>query len=187
MGNKVSAVLRTILPLKYCGAVIVAAGSATRMKGIDKNDMTSWDSSHINLNKDSKDNKDNSNIDGNTNTETKQTSSIDDVIYPMYLPVNTYLTNSEKVNKNDGERLILTFDGDNPFMLIEETVSIDTEHQIIPTYGDVELIGNSLAVINDNSANWFDNGIEYYVVSDVMSTEEMLDVVKSISVLPVSK
>ena len=34
--NKVSAVLKTILPLKYCGAVIVAAGSASRMGGIDK-------------------------------------------------------------------------------------------------------------------------------------------------------
>ena len=34
--KKVSAVLRTVLPLKYCGAVIVAAGSASRMGGIDK-------------------------------------------------------------------------------------------------------------------------------------------------------
>ena len=28
--------VRRVLPLKYCGAVIVAAGNATRMKGIDK-------------------------------------------------------------------------------------------------------------------------------------------------------
>ncbi len=34
--NKVSAVLRTVLPVKYCGAVIVAAGNASRMGGIDK-------------------------------------------------------------------------------------------------------------------------------------------------------
>ena len=34
--KKVSAVLRTVLPLKYCGAVIVAAGSASRMGGVDK-------------------------------------------------------------------------------------------------------------------------------------------------------
>ena len=34
--KKVSAVLRTVLPLKYCGAVIVAAGTASRMGGIDK-------------------------------------------------------------------------------------------------------------------------------------------------------
>ena len=34
--NNVTAALRTLLPLKYCGAVIVAAGSASRMGGIDK-------------------------------------------------------------------------------------------------------------------------------------------------------
>ena len=122
-----------------------------------------------------------------TTEETKQTATIDDIIYPMYLPVNTYLTNQEKVATEDGERLILTFTGDSSFTLVEETVSYSNRPEIIPTYGDVELIGNSLAVINDNSANWFDNGIEYYIVSDVMSTEELLQVVRSISVLPVSK
>ena len=34
--SKVSATLRKILPLQYCGAVIVAAGTASRMGGIDK-------------------------------------------------------------------------------------------------------------------------------------------------------
>ena len=123
----------------------------------------------------------------NDTEKTKETATIDDIIYPMYLPVNTYLTNQEKVSTEDGERLILTFTGDSSFTLVEETVTYSIRPEIIPTYGDVELIGNSLAVINDNSANWFDNGIEYYVVSDVMSTEEFLQVVKSISVLPVIK
>ena len=34
--TKVTGVLRKTLPLKYCGAVIVAAGTASRMGGIDK-------------------------------------------------------------------------------------------------------------------------------------------------------
>ena len=34
--SKVTGVLRKNLPLKYCGAVIVAAGNASRMGGIDK-------------------------------------------------------------------------------------------------------------------------------------------------------
>ena len=34
--SKVSKALRKILPVKYCGAVIVAAGNASRMGGIDK-------------------------------------------------------------------------------------------------------------------------------------------------------
>lgn len=120
-------------------------------------------------------------------TETKQTSTIDDVIYPMYLPVNTYLSNKEKVSKDSGERLILTFDGDNPFMLIEETVTYEEEHLIIPTYGELELMASTVAVVNDNSVNWIDNNIEYYVISDKLSKSELLDIARSISVLPVSK
>ena len=34
--SKVTGTLRKVLPLKYCGAVIVAAGTASRMGGIDK-------------------------------------------------------------------------------------------------------------------------------------------------------
>ena len=125
--------------------------------------------------------------DNSTNEKTKETATIDDVIYPMYLPVNTYLTKKEKVNTDNGERLILTFTGDSPFVLMEQIATYSETPEIIPTYGSPELIGSSLAVINDNSANWFDNGIEYYIVSDVMKSEELIQVVKSISVLPVSK
>ena len=138
------------------------------------------------------DTKENINIEDdneNTNSEekTKETSTIEDVIYPMYLPVNTYLTNTEKVNKDSGERLILTFDGDNPFMLIEETVTYEKEHLIVPTYGELELMPSTVAVVNDNSVNWIDNDIEYYVVSDKLSKKELLDIARSISILPVSK
>ena len=34
--SKVTGAMRKVLPLKYCGAVIVAAGTASRMGGIDK-------------------------------------------------------------------------------------------------------------------------------------------------------
>lgn len=132
-------------------------------------------------------NTQNNNSNENDNVNTKQTSSIDDVIYPMYLPTNTYLSNKEKVNKEDGERLILTFDGDNPFMLIEETASYEKEHLIVPTYGDLELMASTVAIVNDNSVNFIDNDIEYYVVSDKLSKSELLDIARSISVLPVSK
>ena len=142
-----------------------------------------------NSNTSSEDNNSNNNENqepGNDQKE-KETATIEDIIYPMYLPVNTYLTNTERVNTDDGERLILTFSGDSPFVLMEQIAKYSETPEIISTYGDVELIGSSLAVVNDNSANWFLDGIEYYVVSDVMNSEELLQVVRSISVLPVSK
>lgn len=152
---------------------------------VEDNSTTENNNTNVNENK-------NTNVNENKNedkksSETKQTSSIEDVIYPMYIPANTYLSNKEKVSKDDGERLILTFDGDNPFMLIEETVTYEKEHLIVPTYGELEVMASTVAIVNDNSVNWIDNNIEYYVVSDKLSKSELLNIARSISVLPVSK
>lgn len=150
---------------------------------VEDNSTTENKNTNVNENKNTNENKN----EDKKSSETKQTSSIEDVIYPMYIPANTYLSNKEKVSKDDGERLILTFDGDNPFMLIEETVTYEKEHLIVPTYGELEVMASTVAIVNDNSVNWIDNNIEYYVVSDKLSKSELLDIARSISVLPVSK
>lgn len=138
-----------------------------------------------------KDTNTNTNENNNTSTnnseKTENTATIDDIIYPMYLPTNTYLDSQETINTDDGQRLILTFSGDSPFTLIEETVSYEEEHVIIPTFGEFTQLSDTVGVVNDNSVNWFSNGIEYFVVSDKLSTDELLEVARSISVLPVSK
>lgn len=150
---------------------------------VEDNSTTENKNTNVNENKNTNENKN----ENKKSSETKQTSSIEDVIYPMYIPANTYLSNKEKVSKDDGERLILTFDGDNPFMLIEETVTYEKEHLIVPTYGELEVMASTVAIVNDNSVNWIDNNIEYYVVSDKLSKSELLNIARSISVLPVSK
>ena len=130
----------------------------------------------------------NENINANVDTsELKEVTKIEDIIYPMYLPLNTHLTSKDTVTKEDGERLILTFEGDSPFVLIEETAKMEDSHVIVPTYGEPELLVDTVASISDNSVNWVSNGIEYYVISDVTSTSELLQVARSISTIPVSK
>ncbi len=149
---------------------------------------TESDNSNMENNDSNTDNNINDNSTETTNEdETMESATIEDVIYPMYLPTNTYLTNQETVETEDGERLILTFGGDNPFMLIEETVNALDEHLIVPTSGEFDLLVDTIGVVSDNSINWVSNGIEYYVISDVAPTSELLEVARSISVLPVSK
>lgn len=158
------------------------------------------DNDRGNLNGDNSDISDNSNMNSNSNTntntntnedssktETKETASLDDVIYPMYLPSNTYLKGTEKFKTDTGQRLILTFEGDNPFTLVEETVTRSKDHEIIPTYGELELLLDAVAIVNDNSVNWISNGTQYYITSDTLATSSLLEVARSISVLPVSK
>ena len=125
--------------------------------------------------------------DSTNSNQTEQTATIDDVIYPMYLPDNTTLANKEVIDTEDGQRLILTFAGDNPFVLVEETISYSDEGLIIPVSGSMDFLTDVIGVINDNSVSFDSNGIGYYIVSDKLESTELVNIARSISVLPVSK
>ena len=116
----------------------------------------------------------------------KPTATLEDVIYPLYLPTGTVLKEQEKVSKTDGERVILTFVGDKGFTLVEETATKEQEFTIIPTYGEPGFVNDTIGAITNNSLNWISNGVEYYMVSDVMNTIELLDVANSINVTAVA-
>jgi len=105
----------------------------------------------------------------------------------MYIPDNTNLTAQDFVDKTEGERVILTFEGEKPFVLVEETVVKEEELVTIPTYGDPELIIDTIGYINDNSVSWISNYMEYYIASDSLTKPELYEVARSINALPVSK
>jgi len=123
----------------------------------------------------------------NDSSTNESVTSIDDIIYPLYIPTGTVLTDEEKVAKTDGERIILTFEGEKPFILVEETVSIEKEFSIVPTYGQPYLMMDTVATLSDNSINWISNGIEYYLVSDVMSQIELVEIANSITTISQEK
>ena len=81
----------------------------------------------------------------------------------------------------------MTFDGEKPFLLVEETASIEEEFSIIPTYGEPCLLIDTVGALSDNSISWSSNGIDYYLVSDVLSQNELVDIARSVSVIPVIK
>ena len=112
---------------------------------------------------------------------------IEDVIYPMYMPEDTYLKSQDTISLDDGERIILTFAGASPFTIIEQTVNVTDDYEMTMVYGDPELLVDTVGSITDNSVSFISNGIEYYAVSEVLDQKQLLDVVKSISVLPVGK
>lgn len=112
---------------------------------------------------------------------------IEDVIFPMYLPENTSLSAQDTITKDIGERIILTFSGDKPFVLVEETVTKSDELEIIPTLGDPALLIDTIGSLSTNSVSWISNGVEYYIASEILSEEEMVTIAKSIGSIPVMK
>lgn len=136
------------------------------------------------------DNKNETNTNDNKNNsinENQTTSTLEDVIYPLYIPTGTVLASEEKIVKDDGKRIIMTFEGEKPFLLVEETASIEEEFSIIPTYGEPYLLIDTVGALTDSSITWSSNGIDYYLVSDVMSQNELLDIARSVNVIPTMK
>lgn len=123
----------------------------------------------------------------NENVEVKETMTLEDTIYPLTLPTGTNLSNEEKIKKSNGERILMTFEGDKPFLLVEETANREDEFTVIPTNGVPYQLMDTLGVMTDNSLNWSSNGIEYYLVSDVLSSEELVSIAESIYALPTMK
>ncbi len=110
----------------------------------------------------------------------KETATIEDIIYPLYIPSNTFLTSSEKVDTDRGNRVILTFSGDKNFVLIEEKSLASSAMEIVPVYGEPLLLSESIGALSANSLSWDANDISYYLASTELSPSEMMLIANSL-------
>ena len=61
-------------------------------------------------------------------SDKKSMSNINSAIYPLYMPSNTYLKNTEIVNNENNSRVILTYSGSKNFVLIEEGAVVNLKN-----------------------------------------------------------
>ncbi len=120
-------------------------------------------------------------------SETKTTSSIDEVVYPMYLPLGTKFKSEETVKTDSLERVILTFTGDKSFILIEEASSTPKDFEVTTTSGELVFYENVLGTLNESSLNWTMDGKDYYLIGSNLTNEELLKVASSTSVVSLNK
>jgi len=119
--------------------------------------------------------------------EAPTSTTIGTIAYPMFLPENTYLANQEKIDLENGERVILTFNGDNPFMVIQETTKKSEQLLTIPMHGEPHIVTGTVGALSDTSVSWVSNGIEFYVISDILTTDRLLQVANSFGTMRVNK
>ena len=129
------------------------------------------------------------NISLETDEELQITNKIDDVIYPMYLPTNVTLNEQNKFSIDNGERIILTFKNneDQSFTFIQETSKSNDNNKVISLDGNIEHISDVIGVVNDNYIYWNNNGIDYYLSSSNIESEELIKVAKSVNSMTVIK
>lgn len=120
-------------------------------------------------------------IDNNVPLEEETSKTIDDIVYPLYLPKNTYLNSKDVVSTDDGNRVILTFTGDSPFTLVEEVSRASDEFEIIPVFGEPLLLSQTMGALSSNSLYWTSNKIDFYISSNKLNGTELLTIAESVS------
>ena len=111
----------------------------------------------------------------------KETSILDSIVYPLYLPTNTHLDTKDTVEAQNGDRVIMTYTGGKPFMLIEELSKPSDEMEVTSVYGDPLLLSSAVGALSENSLEWQSDNINYYISSSYLTSEEMMTIAESLS------
>lgn len=112
---------------------------------------------------------------------TTSTSISENVVYPLYVPADTHLSTKDTIETDTGDRIVMTYAGSKPFMLIEEMVTASKEMEVTSIYGDPLILSNAIGALSSNSLEWQSNNVQYYITSSYLTSEEMLTIAESLS------
>lgn len=108
-------------------------------------------------------------------------ANLESELYPAYLPEGTTLVNKQAIDIQDGERVIMTFSGDQEFTMIQEPAAYNESTGVEPVSGQPVMINGTIGALSDNSITWVEGGVECFLVSETLETEELVSVAASVS------
>ncbi|MBM7096811.1 outer membrane lipoprotein carrier protein LolA [Bacillus sp. H-16] len=107
------------------------------------------------------------------------------VFFPMYSPQGTAYNESRELDTENGRRVILSYDGEQPFTLVQQRsreVTASTPVQI--TDGSPVDLGFTIGAIsrdgNTTNVSWSYEGTDFFLASQHLSDEEMLSIARSV-------
>lgn len=122
-----------------------------------------------------------------TLAETEVNSEEDSDVLEVLFPLETNgaeLAEKKETSTEDGERVIMQFEGNQNFTLIQEkeeaveTSSMEATDKEMQ--GELVNLGHSVGALGGNSVEWNYNGTEFLLASEDMNAEELIQVASSI-------
>lgn len=113
--------------------------------------------------------------------KTEPTSILENIVYPLYLPADTHLSTKDTINTGNGDRVIMTYAGAKPFMIIEENANVNKDMEVTSVYGDPMLLSMGIGALSNNSLEWNANNVEYYITSSYLTSEELMTIAESLN------
>lgn len=102
----------------------------------------------------------------------------------VFFPLETAgseLVEKKEVDLEDGKRVILSFEGEKNFTMVQE------KRDVVPTLsapkevkGDIVNLGHAIGALSENAVEWTENGVDYYLASNELTKEELIEVASSV-------
>lgn len=100
--------------------------------------------------------------------------------YPALKWDNVKLADEKSLQMDTGTRKFLSFEGDKSFTIIQEKIT-KAEQLYIPVFspGDPADLGYTIGAITDHSLTWDADGVSFFIASNDLSKEELIEVASS--------
>lgn len=101
--------------------------------------------------------------------------------YPVLNWDHTKLVDEKEITENGMDRVILTFEGEKPFTLMQQPIVYN--ETVLPVFspGDPADLGFTIGAMTDNSISWEKEGVSFFIASNKLTREEMIEVAASVT------
>ena len=102
--------------------------------------------------------------------------------YPVVNLENTKMTEEKVIRENGMDRVILTFEGDKPFTVMQQPATKESAMLPVSSPGDPVDLGFTIGAITDTSISWEKDGVAFFVASSKLTRDEMIEVATSMTI-----
>ncbi|MGE7091331.1 LolA family protein [Lysinibacillus sp. NPDC048646] len=102
--------------------------------------------------------------------------------YPVVNFENTTMVDEQAIRDGSMERVILTFEGDKAYTVMQQPVMKETSMLPVTSPGDPVDLGFTIGAITDTSISWEKDGVAFFVASSKLTREEMIEVATSMTI-----
>lgn len=81
---------------------------------------------------------------------------------------------------NGSSRVILTFEGEKPYTMMQQPINYNESMLPVFSTGDPADLGDTIGAITEHSIQWDKDGMSFFIASTKLTKEELLEVAASV-------
>jgi outer membrane lipoprotein-sorting protein len=93
---------------------------------------------------------------------------------------NFELIDQKEIKTENGKRVVLTYDGEKSFTLIQEKAEVMSASSLTSVSGDPVDLGFTIGALSNNTISWTHQGVDYLIASNDLTDEELTEIARSV-------